>query len=224
MKNYFQKHSAQISQRRIRRLFHDVAEKFNMVYFGSVSQTHDEHEMVRGFTLSPSHIDRNYCVGTVNGYDVIALERTDTISFPDRPSKAFSWIIVQVDLRRVNFAPHIILNSTPYDQVLYDKLVTIFFRLRQLDALVLQTTPQDFLNTFQTFGSLHQLDHVAKILTTDTTHILTQEFSKFDFECFDDRVIVYSAVTTTPTLNEIETMLRAGTWFADQIDNVLALR
>jgi hypothetical protein len=77
-----------IKANKVKKLFKDVSEEYDMVYFGNVSQHSDEHQMVRGFTLSPSHVDRHYCVGTVSGRDVILLERTDTISFPDRAIKS----------------------------------------------------------------------------------------------------------------------------------------
>ena len=62
------------------RLFHDACERYGLVYFGTVEQS-DGHEMVRGLTVSTRAIDRHYCVGSVEGYEVILLERTDQLYF-----------------------------------------------------------------------------------------------------------------------------------------------
>src|SRR5690606_33919260 len=103
---------------RSKNVFQVACHEYDLVYLGGVSQYSDEHEMVRGFTLSPSHVDRNYCIGTIGGRDVILLQRTDTISFPSQPSKSYTWLILQMDLHR-EVPMHIMMNSHKYDEHVY---------------------------------------------------------------------------------------------------------
>ena len=49
------------------------ADSLGMVYFGLVNQRNDEHRLVRGHTVSATHRDDNYCVGTIRGYDTCLL-------------------------------------------------------------------------------------------------------------------------------------------------------
>ena len=70
--------------------FGQIANQYDMVYFGTVSQTDDdEYRMIRGLTLSPHQRDENYCVGSVFDYDVVLLERTSAIHTPKKPKQKY---------------------------------------------------------------------------------------------------------------------------------------
>lgn len=57
------------------KLFRDFADKLGFVYFGFVDQRDDEHQLIRGLTLSTTHRDDNYCVGTYHSYDIAFCEQ-----------------------------------------------------------------------------------------------------------------------------------------------------
>ena len=197
--------------------FKQACLRYDLVYFGHVDQRRDEHTMVRGFTLSPSHVDKHYCVGSVNGRDVILLERTDTISYPDKPSEKFTWCIVQIDLRRENL-PHIILNSNKYSDTLYANLFTKFNHLRPALPGTFTDHDSQFSSLFTTYGSMHTIDSDTSILINSTTAILGQHYSMYDYEYFEDRLIVYYP-STSPLLSDIDHMLKAGLWLASELDS-----
>lgn len=199
-----------------RKVFKDTCESFDLVYFGSVSQHSDEHQMVRGFTLSPSHVDRHYCVGTVSGIDVILLERMDTISFPDKPSKGYTWTILQLDLKR-HLPAHILLNSHRYDDIVYAHLFTKFHDHRQYHPQSFSDHADKFTSTFRVYALPQHIDDVLSMLRPEVTNTLAHHFSMFDYEAYGDQLIVY-APTSSPTSHTIELMLKAGIWFATQLD------
>lgn len=199
-----------------KRVFKNACARFDLVYFGHVSQYSDDHQMVRGFTLSPSHVDRHYCVGTVSGIDVILLERMDTISFPDKPSKAYTWTILRVDLRR-NLHIHFLLNSHRYDDLVYAHLFTAFHDYRQYRSQGFAGHSDMFTSTFRVYAPPQHIDDVLALLRPDITETLAHHFSTLDYEIAGDQLLVY-APTASPTDHTIELMFKAGIWLATQLD------
>lgn len=206
---------------KIKKLFKDACEQYDLVYFGSVSQHSDDHQMVRGFTLSPSHVDRHYCVGTVSGRDVILLERTDTISFPDRPSKAYTWMVLQVDLN-LRSPLHMVLNSFQYEEPVYATLFTKLHHLHQLTAAELPQMDQQFVKHFSVYVALQLMDRMHAIISPDTATVMGHHFKGLDYEILEDELIVYLP-TVTPTRHDIDTMFKAGVWLAGEIEKSLEL-
>lgn len=199
-----------------RKVFKSACDRYDLVYFGHVSQHNDEHQMVRGFTLSPSHVDRHYCVGTVSGADIILLERMDTLSFPDRPSRAYTWTILQIDLSH-RLPTHLLLNSQHYDDTLYRYLFAKFHDIRPYEARVFDGHDVKFAATFRVYAPTQHIDDVMTMLSPDTTAVLAHHFNIFDYEAYGDQLIVY-APTTSPSERTIEQMLKAGIWLARQLD------
>lgn len=197
-------------------VFKQACDTYDLVYFGVVSQHSDEHQMVRGFTLSPSHVDRHYCVGTVAGRDVVLLERTDTISFPDKPSKAYSWLILQVDLSRSQ-PLHVVLNSFHYDAHVYATLFSKLSHLHKHDQHSLNEYDQAFLSHFAVYAPLQLSDRLSDVLQPQTANILGHHFHQFDYEILQDELIIYLPVVT-PSASNIEHIFKAGIWLAEQID------
>ncbi len=208
-----------LQSNRVKKVFKDLCEQLDLVYFGHVSQHHDEHQMVRGFTLSPSHVDRHYCVGTLGGRDIIILQRTDTVSFPDKPSKAYTWVLLQIDMKKRTDL-HLVLNSYNYESPVYD---TLFKKLQHLQAVDPQSLPsydQSFLKRFKLYSQQHNIDHIQRTLSDETARTLSHHFGMFDYELVDDELIVYAPVTT-PHHKDIEHMIKAGIWFADELEKNL---
>lgn len=199
-----------------RKLFKKVCRVYDLVYFGTVSQHSDEHQMVRGFTLSPSHVDRHYCVGTVSGRDVILLERTDTISFPDKPSKAYTWVILQIDLKKT-IPVHVMLNACKYDDLIAASLMAHLSHLHQFDQLTTPGYDEAFGSRFRMFAPLQHTETVFRVIDPGTASVLGHHFSMFDYEVLGDALIVYLP-SLSPQLRDIEHMLKSGIWLASQLD------
>jgi hypothetical protein len=204
-----------------KKLYKDACEQFDLVYFGSVSQHSDDHQMVRGFTLSPSHVDRHYCVGTVSARDVILLERTDTISFPDRPSKAYTWVVLQVDLA-VKSPLHVVLNSFQYEEPVYATLFTKLHHLHKLTVAELPQLDQQFVRHFAVYVALQLMDRLGSIIAPNTASVMGHHFRGLDYEILEDELIVYLPIVN-PTQRDIDNMFKAGIWLAGEIEKSLEL-
>src|SRR5688572_20415029 len=98
----------QVIQSRLhRRMFQQFAEKIGLVYFGYVDQRSDEHRPIRGLTMSARHVDNHYCIGSFRGYEVALVERTDTLTFPGKPTKGHTWIVMMFKLNVAVDLPHV---------------------------------------------------------------------------------------------------------------------
>ncbi len=200
-----------------KKVFKTACERYDLVYFGHVSQHHDEHHIVRGFTLSPHHVDRHYCVGTVAQKDIILLERSDTISSPDKPSKQYTWLIIKTDL--VAHSPsHIVLNGHEYDTITYDYLRIKYHTHHHFEPHQLQGYDPEFLKQFRVYAPPHEIDRLFYLIPGETAAVLGHHFSKFDFEIIGDELIAYLP-TDKPTLANVEDLLKASLWLADEINN-----
>jgi hypothetical protein len=199
------------------RVYNDVARLYGLVYFGNVSTRDEEYEMVRGLTVSAAHQDRHYCVGTVQGYDVILLERTDNLTFPGKPIETQRWIILQVDLRATTHLPHVFLDNRQHSSTFYDTLFAKFGRFNAADVNLFADHDPRFSGNFSVYITPDNQLGMIQLLTHDMTATLGHHFTQFDFEIFDDRLLVYSA-NRPPSKQLINHMLRVGIWFAREIE------
>jgi hypothetical protein len=197
-------------------VFKAICDEYALVYFGAVNQHSDEHEMIRGVTLSPNHQDRHYSVGTIHNHDVILVERTDTVRFPGKHSEEYTWIILQVDLKGIDM-PHTFVDAHHHDEVFYDNLFAKFARLTHVDKGVFADYDPLFLERFNVYATPDGADLIPVYLTFDAASTLAHHFGHFDFEWYQDRLVIYS--TGRPaTKHLIENMIRAGTWLADELN------
>lgn len=195
-----------------KRIIKQFASKYHMVYFGHVDPQEDEYELVRGVTVSTSHTDNHYTVGTYNSHDLIIVERRNTLTFPGKPDTNYRWVIAQIDLKRGGL-PHLFIDSHHHDATFY------------ANAFLAKNGIQDLTGYFSgfsaTFGQRCKLFanpstymEVGALITPEIAETLAQHFHQFDYEIFDDRVLVYASNSTiTPAL--LEEMLRVGAWLAD---------
>jgi hypothetical protein len=198
-------------------VFHAFAENHDLVYFGKLHQD-DEHHIVRGITVSTAHVDEHYCVGTAHTYDLIALQRTDTLALPNtNHSEKYSWIIMQLDLHSTYDHPHVFLDGGHHNEAFYQTLFVKFARLMKVDKSVISESSQSFAERFTAYTPPDSLDEIPEFLEKTVADNLAQKFAHLDFEWFQDRLLIYS--TGRPASKHLlEHMLRAGLWLAEELD------
>lgn len=186
------------------------AAKHALVYFGPVSARHDDHQLVRGITLSAAHTDNHYSVGTFQGYDVMFVERRNTITFPNRPSMHYKWQIMSIDLKTKNM-PHIFIDTNHHDSAFYHHLAITFPKLQHVPV-----NPEGLAPDAKVLAPLEVYHDVLSLLAPDILRVITQEFKHFDYEIYDDQLFVYATnQTATPVM--LADMLRIGVWLADRL-------
>ena len=68
-----------VRTRLAKKTIQNFADQVGMVYFGYADQHGDDHRLVRGHTVSYTHVDNHVCVGSVRGYDATMLIRNDVV-------------------------------------------------------------------------------------------------------------------------------------------------
>lgn len=194
-------------------------ETYSLIYFGGVSQTDDEHKPVKGVTFSPQHVDRHYSVGTVEGFDVTLLERTDSLSMPGKSTEDYRWTLLRVELKPSIKLDHVLIDTAQHEQAYYAKLFAKFGRLHPANHCFSVPAYGEFSGVFHTYTTPDSLDHLAGLISPETAQTLLQHFPRFDVEWFDNQIIIS---TPEPLANQqtIEMMLREALWLGRYFESV----
>ena len=199
-------------------VFRQFAHNYDMVYFGRLHQEDEDHYIVRGVTVSTQHIDEHYCVGTIHGYDVVALKRTDRIMQANSSRvEKYTWLIMQFDLHTSYDFPHVFIDGQHHNEAFYQALFVKFARLMKLDKSALSETSPTFNDRFTAYTPPDALDELPELLGGVLAETMAHHFAHLDFEWYQDKLIVYST-GRMPTKHLLEHMLRAGLWLADLLD------
>lgn len=196
-----------------KRIIKQFAAKYSFVYFGFVDPREDEYELVRGVTVSTTHVDNHYTVGSYNGHDIIVVERRNKLTFPGKPDTTYKWLIMQADLKRGGL-PHIFIDTRHHDAVFYANAFTASSQMQDITQYVV---PQGtaFAEHCKLWANPALYQTVAKVVTPEIAETLARHFNQFDYEFFEDRVLVYACNTVvTPLL--LQDMLRISIWLAEQ--------
>jgi hypothetical protein len=198
-----------------KRVIKQFASKYHLVYFGAVDAREDEHELVRGVTVSTSHVDNHYTVGTLQGRDIILVHRKNTLTFPGKTPSQYKWLIMQLDLAKTGL-PHIFVDAHHHDETFYANL---FIALPQFQNVTTHLFGDDalFSKRCKVFAFPHEYEAVKGVLRSDITAGIAQHFHQFDYEIIDDRLYVYAS-NGVVTMTVLQEMLRVGVWLADVLD------
>lgn len=193
-----------------------VAEALGWVYFGQVSQHDDDHIVVRGFTASAKHYDAHYTVGSLDGYDMILLQRTDAVNAPQKAAIDYRWIILKIDLHTPNH-PHCFVSPIAHPAIFYEYFFTKYHRFRQIAPSHWQQHDPAFLQHFSVFSSPDKVGEVANILPPNLTATLAKHFRDIEFELYGDALYVYLSNQHISS-EAIERVIKNGVWLAAQFD------
>ena len=199
-------------------IYQYFANKYDLVYFGRLHQQDDDQRIVRGITVSAQHSDEHYCVGTVHGYDVVLLKRTDSLSMMNSSKvEKYTWVIMQFDLHANYDLPHVFLDGGHHNEAFYQTLFIKFARLMKVDRSLFGEDMSAFTTRFTAYTPPDSLDDLPVLLAGEVGTTMAHHFAHLDFEWFQDRLIVYST-GHMPTKHLLEHMLRAGLWMARVLD------
>lgn len=199
-------------------VYRRFADHYDLVYFGRLHQEDDEQHVVRGITVSTQHVDEHYCVGTVHGYDIILLKRTDKIAQANTTrTEKYSWTIMQFDLHGAYDYPHVFIDGGHHNELFYQTLFVKFSRLMKVDKASFGEANRSFTDRFTSYTPPDALDDLPVFLSGAVGETMSHHFAHLDFEWFQDRLLVYST-GHMPTKHLLEHMLRAGLWLAAELD------
>lgn len=195
------------------------AERHDLVYFGSVGRD-DESRLVKGITISNTHRDSHYLVGTAYNRDVIFLQRTDSIHSSNlKKLETYTWNILVIDLKPGMQLPHVYLEGRArHGRGFYEALAMKKREFSELPIHFLSQYDPLFSDKFAVRLSAGASLEFPALLTPQRAAVIAHHFSSFDFEWHDDVLHVYF-LSSRPTLGQLEHMLKAGVWLAGELDN-----
>lgn len=193
------------------------ARKIGLVYFGSVDQHDDEHEVVRGLTASTTHRDQHYAVGAYDGYDVSLVDRFDVHIDPQGHASEHSWLIMQVNLERTAPLPHIFLRPTGHHATVFGRFFNATRVLHPVNSLLLGQHSLEFHNRYELFASSDRVPEIEEVLTETTSQTIAATLWPQGIELFENKLYVY---VTEEALSEslLDAIVQSALWLARTID------
>lgn len=206
-----------VTKQLTKRTVQKFAEQIGLVYFGYVNQRSDEHRLVRGLTVSNSHVDNHYCIGTFDGYDITMVKRSDTIRHPHKAPKQYSLMIMTFDLHRSVDLPHTFLGLRSYSHDFYSHLFTKFVHFSAVDVRREAGYKDDFLRRYGLYSTPAQVMSAQWLFTPQIANFIAENFPKFSYEISQGCLYVY-VDDHQPSQATLERMLKSGLWLSRVLD------
>lgn len=201
-----------------KRIVKKFADKVGLVYFGVVSQKSNRHKVVRGFTVSPSHKDNHYSVGTVSDCNVAFVDRSDAVWQADGSIDICNWLIMTFELHTEVDVPHFFLGAKNRNQKSYQTLFATHHNLKEVAMGTFEEYTPEFISRFAVYTQPAKSIEVERLLPANTARVLSAHFWPFSIEQNGNILYIYSAgEQITPGL--LSTMLESGLWLAKTIDS-----
>jgi hypothetical protein len=189
------------------------AEKIGMVYFGYVNQRGDEHRLIRGHTVSQTHRDDHYAVGTLKGYDVALVIRDD---IPLRhPSGRYQSLIVTLDLRTKDEIPHIYIGHANRETTFH----SAYHQLHRVSPNDVADYPLSFTQHYAVYTSPSKVHDFASLIGPHIADVISTHFQDASIEI--DRGVIYVYIESEhPSEVLLEKMLSNCLWLGEVIDAI----
>lgn len=203
-----------------RRTIEHFADKVGLVYFGYVDQRDDDYRLIRGHTVSATHLDEHYCIGTVNGYDVMLALRNDFVQTGAIGSDAerHHWLIYTIDLHTKSDVPHCYVGHRSRD-ALY---MAGYNSLKPLLLGALHPYSHDFVSKYTIYAQAGRALEIERVITPQIADTIAVHFRGASFEILDNTIYLY-VETEHPEEATLEKLLSSGLWLAESIDTAYAL-
>jgi len=190
------------------------ADKVGLIFFGYVDQKDDDHRLVRGHTVSSTHIDKNYCVGSIRGYDVSLVSRNDVVISKDMKREIrCHWLIVTVDLKAKIDVPHLYIGHNSRKSV----FASSFERLMPLSPHVLSDYPKSFLDHYVIYGRPTHAAEIGLVFNGQMADVVQSHFKQTSIEIEENCVYLYIE-SEHPSEVLLKKTMSNGLWFAEAID------
>lgn len=206
------------NNRTSKRVVMKFAEKSGLVYFGAVNQHRDEHHIVRGFTVSSTHSDSHYSIGSIDGYDVTLVDRSDFVRSPEGKKVRCNWLIIEVKLHTLQDIPHIFIGTRNHDPKPYYTLFTTFPALKEVDLGTFEPYGTEFTDRFCIYAKPTQAIQVERLIPAPTARVIGAHFWPYSAEIHEGTVYMY-ADDERITASLLKSLLEDGVWLAKHLDN-----
>ena len=207
-----------VKTRMTRGIIENFAEKVGLVYFGFVDQRDDDHRLIRGHTVSKTHQDNHYCIGTVRGYDVMLVLRNDVVRLPSGKEARCHWLIYTIDLHTKFDVPHCYVGHTSRSNV----FAAAYRPLHPLAIGGLGMYPHAFSSNYTIYGAATNTYAIERIIDPQVAEVIVSHFQNVSVEIEGSTLYLY-VEAERPNAQQLEKMLSNGLWLAEVIDSRLGV-
>lgn len=198
------------------KVLRSIADTLGLVSFGAVDHHKDDHDSIRGLTVSTSHKDKHYAVGAHDGYDIAMVDRHDTIRASGRTEQHL-WCIIRVSLREATSLPHVFLLPKGNGSTQFARLFTALRHMQPVNDFFTSAHSHEFHGRYDVMAAPHHAQEIETILTTTHTAGIAARFWPHAVEINNGHLYVY---ITEHRLSK--TVLAGATssalWLADALD------
>jgi hypothetical protein len=206
-----------IKNRSNNRVFSSFAKRVGVVYFGFVNQHSDDHKLVHGLTLSSTIRDNNFCVGTVDGYNLSIVDRSDYSIEPDGSNILNSWIIFAFELHTETAIPHFFIGTKNRSLQPYHSLFSTFPNMKEVGLGVFEKYSTDFTSRYSIYARPAKSVDIQNIISSKISDVLAAHFWPMCIEQHDNILYVCSA-NERVSMSLLDNMFKNGLWLAGQLD------
>ena len=199
-----------------KRVIDRFADKIGLVYFGYVDQREEDQRLVRGHTVSATHIDSHYCIGTVHGYDVILLLRNDVVRLRNHKQARCHWLMYTIDLHTKVDVPAFYVGHKTREQIYEAK----YSSHKPLILGHLAPYPSQFTGHYTVYGNAARTIEIERLITPSVADVIATHFQGASFEVEDNTLYMYIE-SKYPREPLLEKTLSNGLWLAEQIDTAM---
>ena len=133
IKRHLQVARMRVKNRPNKRVISKFADRVGLVYFGFVNQHSDDHKIIRGLSVSPTHRDHNYCNGSVGGYNISVVDRINYVKLPDKSSNVHNLLIMTFDLHVKKAMPHFFIQAKNHNLNPYNPLFITYPNMKEVE-------------------------------------------------------------------------------------------
>ena len=204
-----------VRTRLTKRVVSKFADTMGLVYFGAIGHNSDEARLVRGHTVSRTHQDRHYCIGTVNGYDVILVLRNDVVRTRSGNLERCHWLIYSIDLHTKRDLPRFYIGHQSRDAI----FAASYEQLYPITLGSAMTYPSKFTHEYTVYSAATHAATIERIITPQVAEVMAQEFRNASIELQDNTLYLY-VESRRPSEAELGKLLSNALWLAEAIDTL----
>lgn len=210
-------HHVGLRGRQHRNVIRSVSEAAGLVYFGGVDQHSDDHTIIRGITASSTHQDEHLSVGSIDGYDVQIVDRSDSLESHTGQLTAHHYIVCEVKLRKNHDIPHILIVPKGL-RIAHFEGAFATPHMQPVSFTHSAGYSQDFVSRYEVRSIPTHFEQVKQLIDPDMARKLAAHFWPLAIEFHDKALYVYTNDTKI-TGSLIESIIQNGLWLAGQIDS-----
>jgi len=202
-----------------RRAFKAFARSHGLTYFGTLAVK--SAPVIRGTTVSPDHVDTNYCIGSHAGYDMAVVERVASAAFEGYKTTSHHWYVVQIDLKHAQNLPFIFIGTRQQTKAYYARVLTSHREIRHLTLAMSAKVSARFHGYYIVLASPAVTPVIYRLLTPENMTTVATHRYPFAVEIDGDSLIISTEVSK-PSQQLLDKLLHYGLWLAKEIDSRLA--